>query len=369
MFFDDIDKLIKYLSGVPLKEKEEWWISVAANSRSDIPGLITALNYRKLNIYGCIVPGILWDGEMMPTGFLAINLKVFSKPIVVSNIEPAIVIKLKEDLESLVKSGLPQSLLVLVDGYGVTLDHFLASLVSITGDRFNVFGGGTGVSGEQEASIFTSAGLLRNAALIFPISGNTSIGLRHGFQRVATPLTVTKARQNVLIEIDYQNAFRVYQNLLDEHLKIQIPMYSFSEIAPDYPLGIYRDTSEDLIRDLIAVTSTGEIICSAEIPENIFVGLLQGEERNFIEAEEEALRESVDTPFPPKQMFIFDCILRRKMLGQNYSREIKRIFELSENLVPDANLAGILTLGQIALSESDRLDYYNKSISIASIYD
>lgn len=369
MYFTNIDDLIKKLSSQNLDKNEEWWISVAAESRLEVPGLITAANYRKINIFGCVVPGILWEGEFKAVGFLAIRLEVLTKPILVSSIEPKMVAKLKQELPHVVNSALPQSLLVLVDGYGLTIDNFLDSLVSITGDRFNVFGGGTGVSGVQDASIFTSAGLFKNGALIFPMTGNVSIGLRHGFKRVAAPLTATKARQNVLIEIDYQNAFRVYQDLLDEHLGIKIPKYNFSEIAHDYPLGIYRDRSEDLIRDLIAVTSRGEIICDGEIPENIFIGVLQGEERNFIAAEEEALQESIDTPFPPKKIFVFDCILRKKMLGPNYVREAKRIFELSNSLAPDADVAGILTLGQIAPSESDRLDYYNKSISFASIFD
>ena len=69
MYFAEIDDLIKSLSSIELKKNEYWWISVAADSRPEFPGLLKAVNYRKINIYGSLVPGIIWEGINYFNGF------------------------------------------------------------------------------------------------------------------------------------------------------------------------------------------------------------------------------------------------------------------------------------------------------------
>lgn len=369
MYFRDLNLFYNYIYLQKLKKNEVWWISVASESRSFVPGLITALNNKNLDYYGIIIPGVIWEGEFLKEGFLAVRVPLASRPVLITDMESSDLKGIIDRVSGSKKHMITPSLMVFYDGYSFLLDSFIKLLSIAVDDRYLVFGAGAGVADQHIPSLFGNSGFYKNAAFLLFINQNISVGIRHGLQRIGMPLQATKVRQNVLSELNYHKAFTIYQDLLKKNLNISVPIYRFTEAAIDYPLGIFLDQYEDLIRDLLAVTQQEEIISMGEIPENCFVGLLKTDKWALQEASEQVLRESINTPLPVKNIFVFECNFRRNMPEMDFPQETKRIFEQADDLQPTANISGIVCIGHIAPIENRKLGRYYKTVLIASAYE
>ena len=137
---------------------------------------------------------------------------------------------------------------------------------------------------------------------------------------------------------------------------------NFFDIAKGYPFGINKIGSEKIVRDPISVSEDGALVCVGEVPEGSFVDILAGNTQSLVNAAGSAMQQgkaSYAGESSCQAALFIDCISRVLYLEDNFKLELEAVHD------DDLPLIGALTLGEIANSGDDYLEFYNKTAVIA----
>jgi len=103
-------------------------------------------------------------------------------------------------------------------------------------------------------------------------------------------------------------------------------------------------------------------VCVGEVPEGSFVDIMTGDETSLVDAAARARGLSSEALGDDAELSIFiDCISRVLFLGEQFEQEIDAVKDGSRPLV------GACTIGEIANSGSDYLEFYNKTSVVANL--
>ncbi len=261
--------------------------------------------------------------------------------------------------------------LVLIDGLAADTASFLEDLYDRLANSVNYFGGGAGsLSLKQQPCLFTREGFLQDGAVVALIDAGCSLGVRHGWTRVAGPVVVTRAEKNIVYELNWRNAFEVYKEIVENDLGVSINPDNFFEIAKGYPFGMIKQYAEKIVRDPLALGNSGELICVGEVPGNAVVDILKGEKSALIEAAGRAASDcGQGARGVIKHCFIADCISRVLFLEDDFSGELTRIKEEVTAVDKDLVAMGMLTLGEISSFGEGFLEFFNKTTVVGMFYE
>lgn len=314
-------------------------------------------------IMGGIFPEIIYHDKKYDKGTIFIGLQDKLDISVISDISSGgkfsdIIEEKIGELSSDVKT-----MFMFVDGLSKNIANIVDALFDNFGLSINYIGGGAGsLSFEQKPVIFTNDGLLQDCAILALSSLRSGIGVKHGWDSISDTFKVTKVDKNIIYELDYQDAFDVYKNIVEKDSNKQFSDDNFFDIAKSYPFGINKLSGEMVVRDPIILQGTA-LVCVGEVPENSFVNILKGKNSSLIDAAKEAYDESIeslDGDFDTFTLFI-DCISRVLFLEDSFKDEIKAVHSDSSTLI------GALTLGEIANNKKHYLEFYNKTSVVAKI--
>ena len=258
--------------------------------------------------------------------------------------------------------GDTRTMLVFVDGFAKNISNLIESLFNIFGLGVNYIGGGAGsLSMTQKPCLLSNQGLLMDCALLCLMKKHSGVGVSHGWEKISGPYKVTESNRNTIISLDWAPAFDVYKKVVEEHSGQKFTDQNFFEIAKSYPFGISKWEEERVVRDPIKKNENGELVCVGEVPQDNFVDILTGEPKNLINAAINALKlgEKAFKPETDQKMAIFiDCISRVLFLGDRFKDEITSVHSQIGAATP---MVGALTIGEIANSGADYLEFYNKT--------
>ncbi|RZU98269.1 FIST signal transduction protein [Spiribacter vilamensis] len=251
--------------------------------------------------------------------------------------------------------------LVVVDGLAARISDLIEALFFSLGLEQNFIGGGAGsLSFRQSPCIITPEGLHEDGALVARLAVRSAIGVSHGWHPISRAMTVTESEGNRVRTIDWQPAAELYAREVFAHGGQQIDADNFFSIAKSYPLGIARYGAEVVVRDPLMMNEAGEIVCVGEVPAGCPIRLLNGDVDTLLSAAGNARREAITTR--PQEAIdtalMFDCISRVLFLGDELGRELYAVGA-------GTPIHGAFTLGEIANSGRDYLDFLNKSIVYA----
>ncbi|WP_216601397.1 FIST C-terminal domain-containing protein [Vreelandella azerica] len=103
----------------------------------------------------------------------------------------------------------------------------------------------------------------------------------------------------------------------------------------------------------------GELTCVGEVPEGCMVKLLNGNPNTLIaaaaHAREQAMAQHKGSTPTSADWLLIDCISRVLFLGDDMTKELEAVGQ-------GEAVFGAFTLGEIANSGSDYLEFYNKTI-------
>ncbi len=171
------------------------------------------------------------------------------------------------------------------------------------------------------------------------------------------PLKITKSNGNILQSIDNENAFSVYNDILEEVENIRLSREGFFAFAKDHPFGIVlKGTAEVVVRDPIAVNEDNEIICVADIPQDAELYVLHGNVSSLLASSEQIAAECSKFSASAYTPYLFDCISRAMFLEDKFDLELYNIQRLIKYPVE-----GALSIGEIASQENGSLAIHNKS--------
>ncbi|MBU1006621.1 MAG: FIST C-terminal domain-containing protein [Candidatus Omnitrophica bacterium] len=202
------------------------------------------------------------------------------------------------------------------------------------------------------------------------ISGNINIGIgnEHGWQPIGKPHKITKARSNIIKEIDKKIAVEIYEDYLGKTLQ-ELNHMGIGKLGISYPLGIkIKGDGDYLIRIPLRIEDDGGLFMSSEIPEGTDVNLMIGDKTLALGATRSACLKAVSGIRQNNIKFIavFNDVARYNLLRKDCRREVEIIKEIFPGNIP---IMGFYTYGEYTSSDTSGRkgwsNFQNQAFSIA----
>lgn len=315
-------------------------------------------------IMGAVFPSVIYNAKKYDQGTLFIGLKDRMKVKIIREISQKDYEQLEEDIDE--NNGdfneSVKTLFVFIDGLTKNIGKCINVLFDNYGLDINYIGGGSGsLSFKQQPSIFTNQGLLQDAMVYGYSKRQSSIGVSHGWQSVSGPYQVTKAEATVIKELDYQPAFEIYKQAVDQHACEPVNEANFFTVARSFPFGINSISDVKTVRDPVILRGT-ELVCIGSVEEGSYVDILRGDSNELIKATKYATDVSEENRHFENDFTLFiDCISRALFLEEKFEDEISAVYDDKPPLV------GALTFGEIANNGRNYLEFYNKTAVVGRI--
>ncbi len=358
------EEIVEIVCQMKKKEGEVVLILLGEKDMPDVEQMISGLNKNGVDFFGGIFPGVIYDDRKYEQGAVIKVLPALTSPYLIKGLNT-------NQIELPDFISLPDkkyTAFVLVDGLTSNIALFLSLLFDRLGNSVRYFGGGAGsLTLKQQPCLFTKEGFIQDAAVVTFIKLQCNLGVRHGWQKVIGPIVATKTCKNVVLELNWKNAFEVYREIVEDDSGVKLQVEKFYDLAMRYPFGIYKERAEDIVRDPIMANEKGELICVGEVPENSLLNILKGESESLIQAAGQATKEACRTAI--HSSLVADCVSRTLFLGEDFTKELAAVKEnlvrAGEQVIP----AGMLTLGEIASYGETFLEFFNKTIVVGGCYE
>lgn len=327
-------------------------------------GIDSILKSCKLPVFGGVFPQIILKNKKYDQGTLIVGLEQKPDIFVVQELSNTELVY-EDQLEVLSLDEECKTAFILVDGLATRICAFVESFFNIFGLEFNTIGGGAGsLSFVQKPCLFTNSGLIQDAAIIATFNVASGVGVKHGWQELSGPYKVSSSNKNVLSILDNESAFSLYKRVVEEDSKKIITRENFFDIAKAYPFGISRLGAEKIVRDPISANEDGSLTFVGEIPNGVYLHILKGELDSLVDAAGCAYKDAakdIESESENKSIIFIDCISRVLFMEDDFDAELNAVYK------KDMPMIGVLTLGEIANSGKDYLEFYNKTAVVSII--
>ncbi|MFH1838137.1 MAG: FIST N-terminal domain-containing protein [Candidatus Kuenenbacteria bacterium] len=258
----------------------------------------------------------------------------------------------QEAAKEVIKNALekPSVFISLLEGLKGNGAAIVRGFKSVLGEHFPIIGGSAGDDfAFKKTFVYYKDQVLNDTVIGIGLSGKFSwgVGVKHGWEPIGLPMKVTKSEGAVIKELDNKPALSIYQDYFGKRAE-ELIKEPIAKMAYTYPLGItVEGSSELLIVDVVIANEKGEITCAAEVPQGSEIRLMIGDPEKAIQAAKEAAENALIQlkGATPKAIFIFDCMARHKLLGDQINEEIKAVQNILGKEVP---LIGFYTYGEQA---------------------
>jgi len=340
---------------------------LACESNGEVPESFEEfLRALPVPIFGGIFPALIADSEYLEHGNIVLGLKSELIVYLLPSLSDA---ALNYD-EWLINTIPPETMLdaqtmfVFVDGLAPRVGGLMESLFNTFGLQGNFIGGGAGsLTIPNSRCLITSQGVLRDTAILVLPKLHSHVSVAHGWLPISRSLEVTSSEGNVILTLDWEPALDVYRSILESQVGSSI---DFATVAPVYPLGIARLNMEYVVRDLVEAREDGGLVCVVNVPTGSLVQVMNGNEDSLLAAAStvRAMADSHADPISSQSVdIVIDCISRALYLGEKISLELNT---LHSDVRPSI---GAFTLGEIANSGHDCLEFHNKTVAVATLWD
>jgi hypothetical protein len=357
-----LDIIVTTIKQLTLNEKDVVMLSLSETVDVDLDSMVVALDALGITFFGGVFPGVIGDGELLKGGAVLKVLPALFKPVLFQGITDNSFER--PDCLSTLPEGNKGDAIVIVDGLSSNVSPFLAYVFNLLGNSVKYIGGGAGsLSLKQIPCLFSNEGVFQDAAIVLMLNKGISTGVKHGWKKLNGPFLATKTKGNVILEINWQNAFEVYKDIVESDSGQTLGKDNFFELSKAYPFGIQKKGSEYIVRDPISVDESGALVCVGEVSENVLIDVLSGDKSDLIDAAEEAADIALaHSEF--SQVLLIDCISRHLFLADEYDKSLDVIQRRLNESKQEVCLEGMLTLGEISTYGKGYLELLNKSIVV-----
>jgi hypothetical protein len=354
-----------------IKKDDVVSIMIGEKNKPDINKIISELNGKGIEFFGGIFPGLIHGNQEHDEGAIIMTLPALEKPFLIRGLDTEQIEIPDFGKKIMDNPSRKYTAMILVDGLNSNNSLFLKEIFNHLSNSVNYFGGGGGSwTLKQEPCLFTSEGFVQDAAIVTFIKLESNLGVRHGWERIMGPIVATKTRKNVIVELNWKNAFQVYREAVERNSGKKLTPENFFDIAKGYPFGIHKEGMEDIVRDTFAVNEKGELTCAGEIPENSALSILEGKKDSLIHAAGQAADDCLHIGAGTiRQSFIVDCISRVIYLERDFAKELEAVNHKIHSVDDRHTPSGILTLGEISSYGEGFLEFFNKTIVVGILYE
>lgn len=365
-----VPTIVQHIESLQPTPEDVVMLLIADDDMPDIPALIDALNQKNICFFGGIFPGLLYGNQRFKSGCILRKFKVVLPPFCVSGIGSTVLSGLPEEVNPLLQTK--GTAVVLLDGLSPNISLFLEKLNDLLGEQCNFIGGGAGyMSFTQHPCVFSSQGFVEDAAVVCVIDQETRLGVRHGWEKLAGPLVATKIEVNTIIQLNWDRAIEVYNNIVEKDCGIALNPENFAEIAQAYPFGVFREKEDDIVRHPLGIGEDGSIVCIGDVPPNTVLHILKGSRSTLLKAAKKAIGDcghEDGAPIQAQGTFVVDCLTRAIVLEEEFSEELDIIRDGLEIIREEQEPFGVLSLGEISSYGDGLLELFNKTVVIGTFH-
>jgi hypothetical protein len=255
---------------------------------------------------------------------------------------------------------------VLSDGIRVNGTALVAGLRSRLPEGIAITGGLAGDGARFERTLLvTGAGTTDGAVAVAGFYGERlrfGCGSMGGWDPFGPERLITKARGNVLYELDGKSALALYKRYLGDHAA-GLPATGLL-----FPLSLRTDDAQGIVRTILAVDENEQTMTFAgDMPEGAYARFMKANFDRLIEGAQGAARASAGTiaGTRPDLAILISCVGRKLILKQRVEEEIDAAREvLGESTV----LAGFYSYGEISPAGTvARCELHNQTMTITTI--
>lgn len=309
-------------------------------------------------VFGGSFPQILHGRARMESGIVAVGLPWVVQATLIEGLSDT-----AADFDAALEAAYAEpfaggTLFAFVDGFSTRISALIAALYNHFGLEINYIGGGGGsLTLKQKPCVFSNQGLQQNVAVLALAKHKIGVGVAHGWESISEAFKVTGASGNIIHTLDWKPAFEVYKSVVDRHAGGDLNREDFFATAKAYPFGISKLGAEVVVRDPLMVQGDA-LVCVGEVPQGAFVHILNGNPGSLVAAATRArnlAREGGETRAAPEMQLFVDCISRVLFLEEGFQQELDAV---ADDALP---MVGVLSIGEIANSGRDYLEFYNKT--------
>jgi hypothetical protein len=193
-------------------------------------------------------------------------------------------------------------------------------------------------------------------------------GVQSGWSPIGLAKKITKAKENVLYELNNEPALKVYERFLGKHAN-KLP-----SVGVEYPLGlidkswIMEGAEYCLLRATMSVNrENGSITFAGDVPEGAMVRLTCADSTSILDAARKAAGMALEQigETIPAITFVYSCMARKIVLGRRITEELEQI---RQNVGPGLPLVGFFTYGEFSpVRPSGTCVLHNETVNVILI--
>jgi hypothetical protein len=352
------------------KDSEALLLLIGSESDIDFNSLPALLKAQPVPSAAVVLPAVIHETDLYPGATLICGLKAAGSVFLITEIN-----KPENDLCDVLSNRLNReaptnNAILFIDGLSSGVDDFISCLFDQVGPDMNIIGCGSGHHDfSSRPNIFTAEGGWNNAALLIFQSPSFTTSYHHGWEAVAGPFLVTRAKNNQIHDINFQPALPFYKDIVEQHSNKAFESDNFFNTSSQYPIGLEQLECEYLVRDLISCKGTS-IECAGTVPSNAMVYVLHADEEQLISAAGQAAAQLCEKLSPiydtdeERYVFIVDCVSRKLIFADRFHLELESI---RKNLPEKAKIIGVLSIGEIANNSQGNIQFLNKTTVIGGL--
>lgn len=240
---------------------------------------------------------------------------------------------------------------------GMSMTDFCDNLGKASPD-IQIFGGGAlnGDMNSDDACVFSKVGGWEEKGVVFWLIGGDDfhVSSSHitGWKPLGRNFHVTRAKDNILYELDGNPAYEVYY----KYLNIKNNSHFFVN-SLEFPF-FYEHNGINLLRAPTASNPDGSLTMTSNIDENVIAKLAYGDPWTILESVKNDGQKIAD--FCPEAIQVFSCAARRTFWGMG---------EISKETAPFQNIAptsGFYTSGEF-LRTNGFVNQHNVTLVVAAM--
>lgn len=253
------------------------------------------------------------------------------------------------------------------DGGLINGDDMIKGIQSVTGKNVMISGGlaGDGIKFEK-----TLVGLDENVAsgnlVLMGLYGNkikVGSGYQGGWDVFGPERIITKSKDNVLYEIDHENALDLYKKYLGKYAD-ELPSSALL-----FPLSIKSEKDDFfIVRTILSIDEKNKSMTFAgNLPEGATVRFMKSNFDRLINAAADAAADAVfamGENIPVDLALLVSCVGRKIVLSERVDEELESAMY---NITKGASVSGFFSYGEIAPQKDKKISHlHNQTMTVTT---
>lgn len=243
------------------------------------------------------------------------------------------------------------------DGFTEYSTDLIDTIMSKVKGNINYVGGGSAIYSsqlgihkiEQARIIFNNNGFHKNFMHLCIVEEESKSHLNLGWDIIAGPFEITKSQDNLIMEIEDENAFEFYASNLSEIEEIVVKQNDSLYYASQYTFGIIENGDLQNVRVPIEINHNGYIRVVSGVTQNMNVYLLRANNESMSNGDV-PITEMHDTE---SSVMMVSCLSRDLFLDEEFEKEIMEVESRTGKPVE-----GIVTVGEYMNTSDEGLVVY-----------